>query len=175
MEDGRRISANRAASCLLSPEQGDIVLVRVTSVGISYVLAVLEKHAHDAQLDFEGALRISARSLDVQARENASLAASEVDLSGIKGRLGFVSFDISCGKLDARVHSCAAMLGQMCATISSCVQNLGNSLRRVSGMETLEAKRLRHKVRQSYLVKAKNLSLRAEQDAKLDGERVHLG
>jgi hypothetical protein len=93
----RRLQARRAASCLVEPAPGDLVLVGGT-LARCYVLAVLEQQAEGTTRiavpgDLEivagqGRLRFAARQgIDISTPEEVGIAAGVVTVKAERGRL----------------------------------------------------------------------------------------
>src|SRR5690606_12290703 len=90
--DNHDWQGERAASCLLSPQEGDTVLISGPVPSQVFLIAVIYQANPDAShLEVQGDLMITARdgeialqadrSLHLQAADNASLKASKLDMS----------------------------------------------------------------------------------------------
>lgn len=85
--------ARRAASCLTTPQQGDLVLLATSARGDSYVLAVLEQQAGaDTELSVDGDLAIRAGSgrVTIAAQQGIGLVSAQ-DVAVTAGRFELVA------------------------------------------------------------------------------------
>lgn len=168
LENGKPLRAKRAAGCLLQPEPGDLVLAFVAADGSGYILNVLEKSAPDSTLSLPG-------KVEIEAQQGLSLSSPDISLHGVSGSARFVNFGLTAFSLEARAHKGAFFFDSLRSTVRSMVQNIRDSLRRVSHLETVEAGRMRTRVEESYHLKANKAKVLADEDVSIDGERIHLG
>ncbi len=168
LENGKLLNARRAAGCLLLPEPGDLVLAFVATGGSGYILNVLEKSTADSTLSLPGKVAI-------EAQQGLSLESPEINLRGVSGSARFVEFGLTAHQIEARAHKGTLFLDSLRSTVRSVVQNIRDSLRRVSHLDTVEARRMRTRVDESYHLKAGKAKVLADQDVSIDGEHIHLG
>ncbi len=169
LENGSLLRARRAAGCLLLPEPGDLVLAFVAGNGSGYILNVLEKSTPDSStLSLPG-------KVEIEAQQGLALNSPDISLRGVSGSAHFVDFGLSAFRVETRAHKATILLDSMRSTVRLVVQNIRDSLRRVSNLDTVEAKRMRTRVDESYHLKAGKAKVLADEDVSIDGERIHLG
>jgi hypothetical protein len=178
--------ARRAASCLLEPEVGDLVLVTLVPGRGCYVLAVLERqdtgHArlvHEGDLELQlptGRLSMTAaQGMSVVSGKEVSCVTSSVRLHAAEADL-FLERTSFLGRL-ARVEvESLKMLGRFFdSVIERLSQRVQRSYRKIEGMEQVRAEQLDYVAEKNVSVRGHNTLVTAEQLVKLDGEQVHLG
>ena len=179
------VIANRAASCLLEPTAGDLVLLASVSTGESYVLGVLERENDGpARLSFEkdvelhtpgqlslhgvngvrlvsdGALSLLGRSLDAVAREGTLLLRSlHVVSQAVQADTGKLKF------LAQVVES----------TVDRLSARFGNVYRRVDELEQVQAGQVQMRVDGNLDLRGGNTLVTAERLVKVNAEQVHMG
>ncbi|MCQ0029935.1 DUF3540 domain-containing protein [Burkholderia glumae] len=151
LDDGR--IAHQALSCLIRPEVGDHVLVATCRNDASYILHVLYRaETRQVQLSVPGAeeLRVEQARIGLVANQTIALhALADVEVTAATGVLS----------LTARNLFATAQ--------ESLVQNVGQFIGR-AGHYLLEVSRLLRLHGQQAIVTA-------EQDVKVDGERISMG
>ncbi len=168
LENGSPLRAKRAAGCLLLPEAGDLVLAFVAGNGSGYILNVLEKSNPDSTLSLPGKVAL-------EAEQGLALNSPEISLRGVSGSAQFVDFGLSAHRVETRAHKATLFLDSLRTTVRSAIQNIRDSLRRVSNLETVEARRIRTRVDESYHLKAGKAKVLADEDVSIDGKQIHLG
>ncbi len=180
------LEAVRAASCLVSPEVGDEVLVAAIGDGRAFVLAVLVRaHLTPTLLEVEGDLSIRTKHgrVDIAAQEGVglttakglSMTAAEVDMTAVTGRVGFEKVVLLAG--DA-----LAQLGRLkvdASTIDTVAERLSQKLKRyfrvVDEIENVKTRYLNVLTSKTMRLHAENAVLTADQLVKMDGEQIHVG
>lgn len=175
LEDGRVIRAGAAHGCLAAPGVGDIVLTYAAPGEVAYVLAVLESGQAETVLESDRELVLKAPRVRLEGRESLELKAPDVDVSGVRGRMGFLNLDLTASAMQARIGQLGAFVENVRLKARSLIQNLGHSLRRIKGMDATQSGLMRVKVEESYKLKASAADLRAQGSMSVDGKRVDIG
>ncbi len=175
LEDGRVVRAGVAHGCLAVPGVGDMVLTYAGPGKVAYVLTVLESRQTETVLETDRDLVLKAPRVRLEGGESLALSAPDVDLSGIRGRLGFLNLDLTASALTARIGHMGAFVETIRLKARSLIQTLRYSLRRVQGMDASQAGQMRVKVEESYKLKTGTADLRAEGTMSVDGKRVDIG
>ncbi len=175
LDDGRVVRAAIARGCLTLPVPGDVVLVYAGHGKVAYVLTVLESQQTVTTLETDRELVINAPRLRVEARESLHLSAPDVDVSGVRGRLGFLTLTLAASVLEARIESIGAFVENIRIKAGSLIQFLGNSLRRVRGMDAVRAGNMNVRIEDAYKLKTGSADLRSQGTLSVDGERVNIG
>lgn len=177
--------ARKAVSCLVNPEIGDTVLCANLSSGASSILAILErKQSQTTQLKFDGDVDISAsqsirmiagQRLDAFSADKMNLDASKLT---IRSTLASVIFDkLGVTGNEARhTVSKVEVLAKTLETVSETSrQVMQHSFRLVSALDSVSAGEVLQKIKSRFTVQSRQASVLAEEDARVNGKRVHLG
>jgi hypothetical protein len=175
LEDGRVVRAGVAHGCLAVPGVGDLVLTYAGPGRVAYVLTVLESRQTETVLETDRELVLKAPRVRLEGGESLDLRAPDVDVSGVRGRLGFLNLDLTASALTARIERMGAFVETIRLSARSLIQTLRYSLRRVQGMDATQAQQMRVQVRESYKLKTGAADLRAEGTMSVDGKRVDIG
>ena len=175
LEDGRVVRAGVAHGCLATPGVGDMVLTYAGPGKVAYVLTVLESRQTETVLETDRDLVLKAPRVRLEGGESLALSAPDMDISGVRGRLGFLNLDLTASALTARIGHMGAFVETLRLTARSLIQKLRYSLRRVQGMDATQAGQMRVKVEESYKLKTGAADLRAEGTMSVDGKRVDIG
>ncbi len=178
-------TAKKAVSCLVAPEIGDKVLCVLLASGASSILAILErKQSHTTHLKFDG-------DLDISSSNSIRLVANE-RLNAFSGnKMSFDSSDLSIrskivsalfNKLNVTGEEANHSIGKirilakyMESVSETSRQIMNNSFRLVSGLESVKAGEILQTVKNHFKVQSKQATILAEDDARVNAKRVHLG
>ncbi len=171
------LSAIKAASCLLTPEPGDRVLLSFDELSSIYVLAVLERRALAAScIDLPGDATIRAGGdLSLAALRNLTCSATRLAVAAEEGdfsimRASFLGTAVSVQA--QRIKSVFVTADQIYRDLT---QRIGEYFRATSEHEEIHANSSRKLVTEDLSMQSRNTILVAEENVKIDGELVHLG
>jgi len=187
-EAGRHIIARRAASCLLDPEPGDVVLAYLGGQSVrsgqagqdgrggpgwqggqrAYVLSVLEKAEPSSTLSFPG-------DVSLKSPGRASLSGRELDMSAVSGSLSFVDLSVASSSLRMRLNKAVCLARSVETTVGSLVQRLTRSFRQVAETETLRAGAVRQFITDRFFQRSGNATILADGKVKVDADKIELG
>ena len=176
--DTGRITANRAAGCLLAPEPGDLVLISVDGTGRTYVLSVLERPEQTpGTIDYPGDVTVRAGGdLRLDGHDNASLsAAGTVTLAGERGEAAFGSVSLLARIARLRCRSLSVVAKTVEQLAAHLTQRLTTAVRLVAENVEVQAQNARYLVEDTLTMHAKNARHIAEDVIKIDAGQVHLG
>lgn len=125
-----------------------------------------------------GNLVLSAPRGDVELVAGGSLrltAQREVTLSGPRGVWAFGETTLSSLKANVNVENARGVFGRVETVASQIVQRAKNVFRRVEEVDDLAAGQQRSVVRGAYTLRSERAVIQAEDDVKIDGERIRLG
>lgn len=190
------LSCQRAASCLLRPEQGDLALVALPAASRStaFVLAVLERGEADspAMLDLHSGARLCAPAggVHIEAAQGITLS-TPAELSASSGSMSFAADDMSFTAGSVRwLVSTFSFLGKALELVTqrftetateretqagTWTQRLGDSFRHVEDLDETQAGMVRTLARDTALLHGRVTHVQAEEFVKVDGQEVHLG
>lgn len=177
-------SAGIAAGCLLRPQAGDTVLLLLCDPGPCLVLCVLERAGGDACVRLPGGsellgdaqgLRLRAPQVDVLASSALRLQAPDLDMKAARCRLSSSTLELRTGRLSALLGSLHAR-GRECLTrLGRSVAELGDSVRRVRGMDETHASQQRVRIDERLHIDSRDTSIVARNHVRVDARRIDLG
>lgn len=190
------LSCQRAASCLLRPEVGDLALVALPEPGrgAAFILAVLERAeaGSPATLDLASGARLCAAEggVHIEAAQGISLS-TPAQLSASAGGLSFASDTMSFATGSVRwLAESFSFVGKLLELVSqrftetaaeretqagTWTQRLGDSYRHVEELDETQAGMVRTLARDTALLHGRVTHVQAEEFVKVDGQEVHLG
>ncbi len=178
-----------AASCLVRPENGDMVLVAMPGhpKETAYILAVLERAETDTvmEIDLRSGARLEAKNGTVAIEAGTGLRLSAgVQLEVSAQKISIVSdaahwlthtFSL-LGKTVEAVCSVLRESSKERETVSETwTQRLGDSYRHIEELDETQAGTSRTLARETALLHGRVSYVQAEEFVKLDGQEVHLG
>ncbi len=181
------VRARRAASCMLQPTLGDLVLAAVLGDGSAYVLAVLERGDADvpSELLVEGdvALRVSNGRLEVfadqgvelRSPEHVKVASRNVEIVSKNTHLLFDELK-AMGRDAVLEATNGRILGTVLETVADMVHlTAKRAIRVVTEIDQTRAKRVDHLIEKSLTISAENASVMATSLVRMDGSNIQLG
>jgi ethanolamine utilization microcompartment shell protein EutS len=179
------LCAARAASCLLEPFAGDLVLLAMPEGGC-YVLAILRREeGAPSRIAAEGDLELSAPKgkVVVAAGEGIDLLTPK-EASVIADRLSLRAADVTAvlDRLSYLGSAVRAELGKLRVAASKIdgffertLQRVKRSYRFVEEIDQVRAKQIDMTAEGSVRVHAESVVVTADGLCKIDGEQIHLG
>lgn len=180
------MAAGRAVSCLLVPRVGDRVLAAAVE-NKWYVLHVLERVSgrRKCQIALDegvvlsadtGRLTVAAKGgISVVTPATANILASHIWLHAGTGESRFGRWKCRGDSFQADVGAVKLNAVSVETTADRLVQRLKNCYRRVSDLDRTWAGQLVYTVKNVLSLRGKHSVVTAEQELKLDGERIHMG
>lgn len=194
--------AQVAPSCLLAPEDGDVVLLcLVPAMPLAepldgamhvlpcrqHVLAVLSRAAPvQAQATVqlpggarfvtqEGSLRIEGRDVDIAASAGLRARTPRFTLEAGHGDLRFGHANASAGSFTSVIGELRLFARDFSAQVGRLVHKARSSFRTVEELDDLRAGRTRWEVEGHAQLHARQATVLAEGTVKIDGQRIDLG
>jgi hypothetical protein len=178
--------ARRAASCLLEPQPGDVVLIAVLPSGLCYVLAVLDREqgaaarvALEGDLEIKlarGRLRVAAQEgVDVASAKEISLLSGGLRVHASEGSVVVQRLSMLGGLIQAEVEKVKVLAGSIDSVLDRISQRVKRAYRTVEEMDQLRAERVDYVAKKSMRLHGENTVMTAEELVKIDGEQIHLG
>lgn len=178
------VRARRAVSCLVAPEEGDLVQLSSRGDGRSWILAVLERESPVTTLSAPGDLRIEvdAGTFCVAARDGVSIATADevsvasarVDVNTVEARLAAQTATLLGRFLQTEFEKVRSFAGTVDAVFDRLSQKVKRSYRTVEN-DQVRAKRIDYAAEKNVSLRGHNALVTAEQLVKIDGEQIHLG
>lgn len=180
------LRARRAASCLLAPEPGDLILASLDMSGAAWILAVLERAGEtpsrlsvdgDTVLAAEGGSLTLACGRDMALTCEGSLTSASRQLAIHAERadaaIGVVSLMARTVKTQAkRMRAVARQIETTCRELT---ERMVRGSRIVEDHHEEQAASKRILVEQTLTLNAKNHTLLAEEEVVVNAERINMG
>lgn len=179
------VRAKRSFSCLVEPLPGDTVLVS-RAVSGCYILAILERHGDqhaciafegDADLRVkQGRLRVVAQEgIDLVSAKGTALVSPELSINSVQAEVSIQQLSFFGTFLEAQIEK-IKLIGQACDSFFERVsQRVQRCYRRVEELEQLTAGQLNYRVKKLMSLRGKYSVLTAEEDVRIDGDKILMG
>ena len=179
------VTTKRSFSCLVEPLPGDTVLVS-RAASDCYILAILERHGDQhACLAFEGdadlrlrqgRLRVAAQEgIDLVTAKDTALVSPELSINSVQAEVNIQHLSFFGTFLQGQIER-IKLIGQACDSIFERVsQRVKRSYRWVEELEQLKAGQLNYLVKKLMSLRGKYSVLTAEEDVRIDGDKILMG
>jgi Protein of unknown function (DUF3540) len=176
--DGDERTMPRAASCLLSPEAGDRVLVAGNGPE-AYVLAVLERPGPaPAVLTADTpskAMVLAASQLALRAEEEAEIHAPRMNIKGGRFTIAAETLSFVAKLLTQTLERWQTSAQKVDLVANDIATKAARRVTIVDETDTLEAGVVLQKVEATIVTTARAVVIAATEDLRLDGTRVTVG
>lgn len=179
-------TARCAASCLLVPEVGDLVLVSTnyTESG-TFILSVLTKaDSSSGNLIVpgggflkaaNGALAINARSVDINGKDTLRLSSARINVSALMAEIRVKCLDNWFERVETQVGKAILTAKHYQVSLNRFFQRAVESYRWTEKLDETRAGRVRVRAEGAYQVQSKQALLKAEGQVRIDGDSIDLG
>lgn len=184
-DTGHNYRAEKAASCLMSPQIGDSVLVARVSSKL-FVLAVLQqKDANKSNISLNGDVefKIPNGSLHLSAQKGLHFSTPE-DLNLIAKKFGITGDSLVTvvkkinfyGDLaEMQLQNLKFVSNQVKSTINVAIQQFGRRHANIDGLESTTAGTIKQTAKEIMNLKSKFAFIKAKKNIKMDGEQILMG
>ncbi len=185
---GRMVEAVSAASCLLRPSPGDLVLLCLDRSGTAYILSILERRNEDAavsDLVFDGDVNVeimrgnlhirTGEDIALSSAKNISLSTHALGISAAEGDARISSLNFLGNFLNARIEKIKVLADSVDTIFRRAVQRLTSSFRYIEEHEEIQSASTRMLVEGTLTMQTKHTMHTAEGHIKIDAEQIHLG
>ena len=170
------IHADRSPSCLLQPEQNDLVLIAEDDMGRASIVTVLERETgKPAMLSVDGDLVVNSEGTVLfMSRQSINLMTPQVIMKACFGKITITDFFFSgllftsCGKKLQAVYENIEIKA------NKLVQQINRLYRRIKN-EDSHFGRLQCQARDKFSICAQDASIEAEKRMQLNGSKIELG
>lgn len=185
-EQGVVWSCRRAASCLLKPEEGDVVMLSGPDRHRVYLIAVIEQaDASASRIDAPGDLTLGGgagtvsieSSADIRLRSGATLemASAQWRLQADEGNCRVNEMHFIAQAVDATVGR-MRMVGKVLETVADrIVQMARNTLRMVDEIEQVRVGHLDCKATDTVRIHGQHTIVTGKELVKVDASQIHMG
>ena len=181
------LHAQRAASCLLWPEEGDRVLVSGEFNSGLYITAVLERMSESPmRLVLSGETIVTmANDADISFQVNGSLrfkAKKQIEIDTSEMSLVAGSATVLCKGISLIARNALAsiresrLVGELLESAVDRIRlSASHSERQVKGIDRVRSGNIDYSSRQTLHLQAENLMAGADKLVKLDGDQIQIG
>jgi hypothetical protein len=167
-----------AASCLLVPEAGDLVLLAANPVD-SYILAVLERPgsapAVIAAKTQSATLILSAQNLVLQGGETIEVASPQTDIRSGRFTIVVEALSMVARILTQTLGRWQSSARNMDVVATDIATKAARRVTIIDETDTIEAGAILQKVEAATVTNAQAVVITADEDLRLDGTRVTVG
>jgi hypothetical protein len=178
--------AERAVSCLIAPEVGDLVLVARSPGDGAFVLAVLRRdHSArtrvviDGDLDLDlasGRLRVAAQEgVEILAARDVSIAAGALHVTAEEGNVVLRGLSFLGDVVRAEVDAVKVLASRFEAVLERVSQRVQRSYRTVAETDHVRAQRIDYTAEKTASLHGAHTLVTADELVKVDAEQIHMG
>lgn len=175
-----------AFSCMVRPMAGDRVLYTRGEDGSAFILSILARPTGpDAVVSFPGDVVLEtakgrvtlagAEGIDMTTGSSVNMLASEVNIAAESSKLTIAQVQALSSSFTGNVGKVRLFSDAIDVVAKRATQRLKTCFRWVEQMEHVTAGQMINSVRNLFSVRARQSSIKAKDDVKIDGKRVHLG
>ena len=176
----------RAASCLVEPQLGDLVLIcDCGEHQVGYITAVLQSAKEDqAAVKLPGwvTLNSSLNGLDIEARQIAlkgqqsiSLVAPHLEMNAAAATVRVSHWKSWSESVESHVVRASLVATSLTSHIGTAISRIKSSWRKVEGLDESQAGRSRLLVDGQHKVEAEHVTVKAQGYVRIDGKKIDLG
>ena len=180
------LTAKKSVNCLVEPLPGDTVLISRTDSGRCYILGVLERaEAGPSTLVFDGDVELKTTDgrfsvaaqdgIDLVTAKDTSMVSAELSVNSMEAEVNIQHLSVFGMFLEGQIER-IKLIGQACDSIFDRVsQRVKRSYRRVEELDQLKAGQLSYFVKKLMSLRGKYSVLTAEEDVRIDGDKILMG
>ncbi|HEY4116937.1 MAG TPA: DUF3540 domain-containing protein [Byssovorax sp.] len=183
---GEIVEAARGASCLVAPEEGDLVLAARSRREGAFVVAVLRREsdapttlALDGDVDLRlasGRLRIAAQDgVDLVTPRAVAVSAGTLDVNAVEARVAVQALALVSDAVRAEVDRVKLLASRVDSVIERVSQRVKRAYRRVEESDHVRAERIDYRAEKTMSLHAEHALVTADELVKMDAEQIHLG
>ncbi|NDV23343.1 DUF3540 domain-containing protein [Desulfovibrio sp. JC022] len=172
------LEAQKAVSCLVSPEAGDSVLLSVDAQGGVWILSVLSRAAETAtSLEVEGdlTLRSTNGSLTIAADDELNCISDKAALHSNEVEISAGKVSLTSRLFNSNVERVKRVAGNVDDVSREFTRRVVNYFRFTKEHEDCQAESRRQLVDETLTMQSKNTMIVSEEHVKVDGELIHMG
>lgn len=179
-------AATVAFSCLLKPMAGDKVLYTRDTDGSSFILSILARPTGpDAVVSFPGDVVVEAAKgrvmiagadgIDMSTSSTLTMLAADLNVAAASAHLNIADTQAAGDSFTGTLNKVRLFSDAIDVVAKRVTQRVKTSFRWVEQIEHVTAGQMLHSVRNLFSVRARQTAIKAKDDVKIDGKRVHLG
>jgi hypothetical protein len=180
------LTAKKSVNCLIEPLPGDTVLISRTDSGQCYILGVMERaEERHSTLVFDGDVELKTtdgrfsiaaqNGIDLVTAKDTSMVSAELSVNSMQAEVTIQHLSFFGMFLQGQIER-IKLIGQACDSFFERVsQRVKRSYRRVDELEQLRAGQLSYSVKKLMSLRGKYSVLTAEEDVRIDGDKILMG
>jgi len=180
------LTAKKSVNCLVEPLPGDTVLISQTESGRCYILGVLERaEAGPSTLMFDGDVEVKTtdgrfsvaaqEGIDLVTAKDTSMVSAELSVNSMEAEVSIQHLSFFGMFLEGQIER-IKLIGQACDSVFDRVsQRVKRSYRWVEELDQLRAGQLSYFVKKLMSLRGKYSVLTAEEDVRIDGDKILMG
>ncbi len=180
------LAADRAVSCLVAPEVGDLVIVANAGAAGAFVTAVLRRDtgapptlAVDGDLVVKlasGRFRVAAQDgVDLVSAGDVSVVGRRLDVNAAEGHIVVQRLAFLGDAVRAEVDRIKVLAQSLDSVFDRWSQRVKRAYRTVEETDQLKADRIDYTAAKTMSLHAEHALLTAEELVKMDADQIHLG
>jgi len=180
------MKAKKSVSCLVEPVLGDTVLISLTPSEHAYILGILEReNERPVSLVFDGDVALRSRDgrlqlaaqegIDLVTAGDTALVSPELSVNSVQADVSIQYVSFFGTFLQGQIER-MKLIGQTCDSVFERVsQRAKRCYRWVDEVEHLKAGQLNYLVKKLMSLRGKYSVLTAEEDVRIDGDKILMG
>ena len=180
------VAAKKSVNCLVEPLRGDTVLISQAASGRCYILSILERENDGpSSLVFEGDVELKTRDgrlqlaaqdgIDLVTAGDTSLVSPKLSVNSVQADVSIQHLSFFGAFLEGQIAK-IKLIGETCDSVFERVsQRVKRCYRWVDEVEHLKAGQLSYVVKKLMSLRGKYSVLTAEEDVRIDGDKILMG
>jgi hypothetical protein len=180
------VAAGKSFNCLIEPLPGDTVMVSRSDSERCYILSILERDdTACASLIFDGDVAIKAKKgrfsiaaqegIDLVSAKDTSLVSPALSVNSVQADISMQNVSFFGTLFQGQIEK-IKLVGQSCDSIFDRVsQSVKRSYRWVTELDQLRAGQLNYLVKKLMSLRGKYSVITAEEDVRIDGDKILMG
>jgi hypothetical protein len=172
------LGAGRAASCMLEPRAGDLVLIAVSAGADPIIVAVLNRDSNAAAtLSVPGTvgLRLAAPEIALSASGALTADVHSIAVNAEVGRFAIRTSRVFGDMAFVALNTLEAIYTKLQIYADKLITKAGSSLRIVDDTDSSIASTMLVQAKQTYSLQSTQTILTSTHDTRIDGERISMG
>lgn len=176
--------ATVAPSCLLAPEAGDVVAL-CCSEDAAYITHILKKATTTANIRVNGDLNIASSEGEIRLQGKAGIRISspgtitttsdKLQEFSIHHDLRTETLNVSGKQMKVDAHTTQFFSRMTSIVVDDLYQRARQAVKLIENIENHTVGTLIQQVKTHLNIRSKNMVITAEEDVRIDGERIHMG
>ena len=177
LNDGSLVVVTKAESCLLTPQVDDLVMISGDSEHGLFIFQILTRNITTTTnvIDLGVNASIVAKDITFDAVNTVNINSTQLNLAGREATAKFQNTKFVSrfsGIKSERVSLIANTIEKIANIVNDKIVNV---FRSVEGVESTKIGSVRSIISGRFFCKAKHLTMSAEEDVAIDGDKINIG